>query len=119
MLRSRQTNVEWFSEMELSVPPEDLLISQRSVHDFYSFVQNHVMVWMSPQSFILTSETAQAVRLDDPEIQHVLTNRDPIILTTHFKHQHGLIGVFILLHASDSCLRLSSFVFCKKQRTPS
>lgn len=73
MLRSRQTNVEWFSEMELSVPPEDLLISQRSVHDFYSFVQNHVMVWMSPQSFILTSETAQAVRLDDPEIQHVLT----------------------------------------------
>jgi hypothetical protein len=73
MLRSRQTNVERFSEMELSVPPEDLLISQRSVHDFYSFVQDHVMVWMSPQSFILTSETAQAIRLDDPEIQHVLT----------------------------------------------
>jgi hypothetical protein len=61
MLRRRASDsdakVDYFSEMELCVPPADLLKSRRSVHDFYSFVQNHVVVWMSPEVFITTSMT--------------------------------------------------------------
>jgi hypothetical protein len=71
--------VDWFSEMELCVPPEVLLNSRRSVHDFYSFAQNHVVVWMSPHAFITTmtySHQREPLPVDaymHPQMHHMLT----------------------------------------------
>jgi fumarate reductase subunit C len=73
-----QTDVDWFSEMELFISTEALLTSQRSVHDFFSFAQNHVVVWTHSQAFITTMtfyEFHQVVPFTTthPQMHHVIT----------------------------------------------
>jgi hypothetical protein len=59
--------------MELCVSENDLMTSRCSVHDFYSFVQNHVVVWMNPQVFITTTMTSQSDINTNPQMHRMLT----------------------------------------------
>jgi hypothetical protein len=73
MLRRARHQTDWFSEMELCVSENDLMTSRCSVHDFYSFVQNHVVVWMNSQVFITTTMTHQSDTNTNPLMHHMLT----------------------------------------------
>jgi hypothetical protein len=90
MLRSASESatdakIGWFPEIELCVPPVDLLTSRRSVHDFYSFAQSHVVVWMSPQAFITTMMSRNNHNLSEPLLPD--TYSEPLLPDTYMHPQ--------------------------------